>query len=143
MRELCDIIHHWEDAGKYSAYTVIKNHNKDVIEDWGRDHFVNRHRSELMKYVTEVNAVIDDLCSHQLLTRRQSTDLQAMTRPEDKMKHLLEIFQNQSESVKDQFYISLWRHNYKVINDLEKPDNRPRSAASSPGYGRTFKLIYL
>ncbi|XP_072006110.1 uncharacterized protein [Engystomops pustulosus] len=33
MRELCDIIHHWEDAGKYSAYTVIQNHNKDVIED--------------------------------------------------------------------------------------------------------------
>ncbi|XP_072006109.1 uncharacterized protein [Engystomops pustulosus] len=144
MRELCDIIHHWEDAGKYSAYTVIQNHNKDVIEDleeeewrkknpWpfacGRDHFVNRQRLKLMKYITEVNAVIDDLCSHHLLTRRQSTDLQAMARSEDKMKLLLEIFQDESESVKDQFYISLWRHNYKVINHLEKTVNR--SAASS------------
>ncbi|XP_044138789.1 uncharacterized protein LOC122929327 [Bufo gargarizans] len=33
MEDLCDIISPWEDTGKYTAYTLLKQHNGEIIQD--------------------------------------------------------------------------------------------------------------
>ncbi|XP_075131688.1 uncharacterized protein LOC142204278 [Leptodactylus fuscus] len=146
MRELCDVIRHWEDTGKYTAYRSLKQHHEEVIKDleaeerksrnppyvWCRDHFVNRHQYHLIHNIREVNAVIDDLRSNHLLTAEQCEVLRVMTRPKNKMRYLWDIFRHQSDTMKDQFYISLWRYNYTVINNLERPSKEPRHESPLP-----------
>ncbi|XP_069817163.1 uncharacterized protein [Dendropsophus ebraccatus] len=141
MEKLCDIIRHWEDTEKYAVYMVLRNYNEEIIRDleteeriyheqWmlhlvnvGRDHFVIRYRSHLINDIKEVNPVLDDLRSHNLLTEGEYKGLQAMPTPEEKMRRLCEIFRYQSDTEMDQFYISLWRYNYTVIHNLEISEN--------------------
>ncbi|XP_066449969.1 uncharacterized protein [Eleutherodactylus coqui] len=136
MEELCDVISHWEDAGKYKAYITLRKYNQKIITDWEMedtvyrnsqsgcfwDHFVNRHRSHLINNIKEVNPVVDDLRTNHFLNEKEYRGLQAVTTPEDKMKHLFYIFWHKCDTVKDQFYISFWRYNYTVIDRLEKSE---------------------
>ncbi|XP_069805756.1 uncharacterized protein [Dendropsophus ebraccatus] len=146
MEKLCDIIRHWEDTEKYTAYTVLRKYNKQIIRDQGnkgilgrrsyfqpfrgRDHFVIRYRSHLINDIKEVDPVLDDLRSHNLLTEGEYKDLQAMPTPKEKMSRLCEIFRYQSDTEMDQFYISLWRYNYTVIHNLEISENLGKSSDS-------------
>ncbi|KAM3910385.1 uncharacterized protein RB166_021011 [Leptodactylus fuscus] len=145
-RELFDIIRHWEDTRKYTAYTVLLEHKKNIVRDlenkglwwilpelglWDTQHFVDRHLHHLISNIKEVSAVIDDLRSNHLLSRRQYKRLQAMTSPTDKMRHLWDVFFFKSDTMKDQFYISLWRYNYTVINNLERTDNFAQYASGT------------
>ncbi|XP_075715404.1 uncharacterized protein LOC142750296 isoform X2 [Rhinoderma darwinii] len=145
MRDLCDIIRYWEDTGKYTAYKVIQKRNKSIIKSleakdwirinprsfvWSRDHLVNRHRSHLIYNINKVNPVLDDLRSNHLLTQKQCEDFQAMTTSKIKMKYLCDLLQHQSDSAKDQFYVSLWKYNYTVINNLEKSDKKKKTSES-------------
>ncbi|XP_075715720.1 apoptosis-associated speck-like protein containing a CARD [Rhinoderma darwinii] len=142
MRDLCDIIRYWEDIGKYTAYNVLRGYNEEIIrdletEDWnlvlrlesqtGGGHFLDRHRSHLIDNIKEVNPLLEDLRSNCLLTEGNYNDLQAMTTPEIKMRNLCDIFRHQSDTVKDQVYIYLWRYNYTVINNLEISERKAKS----------------
>ncbi|XP_040274032.1 uncharacterized protein LOC120989776 [Bufo bufo] len=141
MEALCDIISHWEDTGKYTAYTLLRKYSKELIKHLedemkrrsglyyvvDKDHFVNRHRFYLIYNIKEVSPVLDDLRSNHLLTGEQYEDLQAMTTPEEKMRRLCDILCHQSDTMKDQFYNSLWRYNYTAISDLEKTDETSKS----------------
>ncbi|XP_069805794.1 uncharacterized protein [Dendropsophus ebraccatus] len=149
MEKLCDIIRHWEDTKKYTAYTVLRNYNEQIIRDlekeermrrygdsqhfMGRDHFVIRYRSHLINDIKEVNLVLDDLRSHNLLTEEQYKDLQAIPTSKEKMSRLCDTFQYESDAKKDQFYISLWRYNYTVIHNLERSEKSSSSKTSAAG----------
>ncbi|XP_044134599.1 uncharacterized protein LOC122927086 [Bufo gargarizans] len=142
MRELCDIIRCWENDGKLRAYVILQKHEQKLLKDMEIEelwtdatsdsyyHFVDRHRYLLMINIKEVDPVIDDLRANHLLNEEQYEDLQAMTTPEEKMKHLYDIFWHQSGPIKDQFYISLWRYNYTVINMLQISDSKPTPSFS-------------
>ncbi|XP_040271228.1 uncharacterized protein LOC120986628 isoform X2 [Bufo bufo] len=146
MTDLCDIIRYWEDTGKDDAFIVLRKHNRALFKDMeaednirrmdllkirlDKDHFVNRHRYDLIYNIKEVNPVLDDLQSNHLLTGEQYEDLQAMTTPVEKMRRLCDILCHQSDTMKDQFYNSLWRYNYTAISDLEKTDETSKSAKS-------------
>ncbi|KAM4039415.1 uncharacterized protein ACNLHF_017566 [Anomaloglossus baeobatrachus] len=149
MIKLCDIISHWDDIGMYTAYRVLRKYNKNIIRRlevkdmvwinawshvWGDDHFVDRHRYHLIDNITEVDSVLQDLHSKKLLTWAECTNVQSRTWPEEKMKLLSYIFRIQTDTVKDQFYISLWRSNYTVINNLEESDKEPKFSESTTSY---------
>ncbi|XP_075711672.1 uncharacterized protein LOC142748464 [Rhinoderma darwinii] len=135
MRDLCDIIRYWEETGKCAAYNVLRKYNSEIIADleislkpWrGQGHFVDRHRKHLIDNIKEVNPVLDDLRSNHLLMEKVYKHIQTMTTPGKKMRNLCDLLQHQSHTVKDKFYIYLWRYNYTVINNLEKSDRESTS----------------
>ncbi|XP_069623597.1 uncharacterized protein [Ranitomeya imitator] len=148
MRKLCDIISQWDRIGMYTAYKVFRRYNtyimrslevKDMVwinawsHVWGADHFVDRHRYHLIGNIEDVNPIVRDLQSNNLLSRAECRDVRTRTRPEEKMKLISYIFRIQPDRVKDQFYICLWRYNYAVINSLETSDKEPKRYKSEAG----------
>ncbi|XP_073510645.1 uncharacterized protein [Phyllobates terribilis] len=149
MRKLCDIISHWDGLGMYRAYRVLRGYNRNIIRSlevkdmvwinawshvWGADHFVDRHRYHLIYNIQDINAVVRDLQWNNLLHWGECINVMTRTEPEEKMKLLSYIFRIQTDREKDQFFISLWRYNYTVINNLEKSDKEPKRSESIRSY---------
>ncbi|XP_072000789.1 uncharacterized protein [Engystomops pustulosus] len=146
VRGLCDITRHWKDDRKYMAYTAFRKCNEEIIKDlelsWkkiGRpkspneDHFIDRHRSHLIENIENIDQVINDLQSNQLLSHKLHRFLQRLSTTRRKMMHLCEIFSYRDYTMKDQFYVSLWRYNYTVISDLETSDRRRKYPSEESG----------
>ncbi|XP_069623594.1 uncharacterized protein [Ranitomeya imitator] len=142
MKELCDIISHWEDAEKYKAYMILREHNEAIIqylemkdrtssEDHtlyfkGILHFIDHHRSDLIRWIRHVDPVLHDLYDQYLLTEEEYNGLKEKTTSKDKMKELCDIISHWEDAEKYKAYMILREHNEDIIQYLEMKD-RTRS----------------
>ncbi|XP_066449965.1 uncharacterized protein [Eleutherodactylus coqui] len=139
MEELCDVISHWEDAGKYKAYITLRRLNKHLITDlemkdkmWREvklpdlragDHFIDRHRADLIHGITDVDPVVDDLFRKDLLTIKEQDYIMRPGEPEEKMRRLYAIIRVRDYWDKEEVYNSLYKYNPHVIDDLKIQEN--------------------
>ncbi|XP_056425986.1 uncharacterized protein LOC130367542 isoform X2 [Hyla sarda] len=132
MRELCDIIRHWEDTGKYTAYTVLRKYNEEIISDLEMEetmrrklysvhsgnHFIDRHEQDLIDGIKNVDPVISDLYRNNLLTRKERDNIRKY-KPEDRMRRLYDIIKYCDDSDKEKVYDTLYKHNPRVMKYLK------------------------
>ncbi|XP_066449961.1 uncharacterized protein [Eleutherodactylus coqui] len=151
MEELCDVISHWEDAGKYKAYITLRRLNKHLITDlemkdkmWREvklpdlragDHFIDRHRADLIHGITDVDPVVDDLFRKDLLTIKEQDYIMRPGEPEEKMRRLYAIIRVRDYWDKEEVYNSLYKYNPHVIDDLKIQENESQL---EEGFGVTF-----
>ncbi|XP_073403260.1 uncharacterized protein [Dendrobates tinctorius] len=132
MEELCSIISHWEDTGKYAAYTAIKSNNefffKRLEEDWMRRsfldkaHFIVWHRSDLITKIAIVDPVVHDLQDWNLLTVEQYKGLLKEMSSQEKMRKLCDIISHWDRIGMYTAYKVLRRYNKSIMRILEVKD---------------------
>ncbi|XP_063791288.1 uncharacterized protein LOC134945751 isoform X2 [Pseudophryne corroboree] len=136
-RALCDIVKNWGYTDKDTFYVTLKIYNDSVIMDmelegktvrsrnpYYSDHFVDRYRGALIRSITVIDPVLDDLLEQKLLTQEQYYDLINKRTSEDKMRDLYGMIRFWNHTDKDVLYLSLRTHNYTIIRDLEGDQRR-------------------
>ncbi|XP_066450116.1 uncharacterized protein [Eleutherodactylus coqui] len=130
MRELCDVISHWEDAGKYKAYITLRRLNEQLIKDLQRNdtggHFIDRHREDLIHRITNVDPVVYDLYRKGLLTVEERDNIMRPGHPEEKMRRLYESIRDWDYWDKEEVSNSLCKYNPRVIDDLKILEDEPQ-----------------
>ncbi|XP_069838390.1 uncharacterized protein [Dendropsophus ebraccatus] len=83
------------------------------------EHFVDRHRVELIQQVAQVDLILDDLYQWELLTHEEYDRVWTRTTSQDKMRQLLRYVESRGHEGKDGFLQSLRKHNAPLVRDLE------------------------
>ncbi|XP_075200051.1 uncharacterized protein LOC142302826 [Anomaloglossus baeobatrachus] len=137
MRELCGIIKHWEDIEKYTAYTVLRKYNEEIMASLMSDfrisggvcditNLIDYYRDDLITSVTNVDLILLDLLDQDLLTEEQYNNLMEKTSSEEKMEELCDLISHWDDTGKGMAYRVLNEHNEETIRDLEMDDMRRR-----------------
>lgn len=129
MIELSEISNKWWHTEKDKLYLSLRDHNYHFIRlmeisdgnsiGISRNHFLNRHQSELIRKITVVNAVMEDLLAQKLVTQDQYNLMLRKDTCEEKMGILYEISSSWDNPHKDKLYLSIRKENRSVIRDLE------------------------
>ncbi|KAM3927271.1 uncharacterized protein RB166_010016 isoform 2-T4 [Leptodactylus fuscus] len=156
MRELCDIIRYWEDTGKVTAYNSLRKHNQEVIKDlemeewkWGNSqpqlirekiNFIDDHRADLIKWLTNIDPVLGDLRDQDLLTQEQYNDVTEKETSREKMRELCDIIRDWGDTEKYTAYRVLRKHNEETVEDLDMEEWMKKTSDS-----RSFrdKVIFI
>ncbi|XP_069591127.1 apoptosis-associated speck-like protein containing a CARD [Ranitomeya imitator] len=83
------------------------------------DHFVDRHRTQLIALVALVDPILDDLLQWKLLTSEDYITVRSTNTPQNKMRQLFCYVDSWGSRDKDQFLKSLRDHNAPLIRNLE------------------------
>ncbi|KAM3927277.1 NACHT, LRR and PYD domains-containing protein 1a-like isoform 1-T3 [Leptodactylus fuscus] len=83
------------------------------------DHFVVRHRAVLIRMISVVDPVLDDLLDQYLLTYEQYQTVRVQKTNEEKMRKLYDYIRAWGNNDKDKVYRSLREHNEPTIKTLE------------------------
>ncbi|XP_068089266.1 NACHT, LRR and PYD domains-containing protein 1a-like [Hyperolius riggenbachi] len=83
-------------------------------------HFIDQHRTDLIRKIGHIEPVLDDLCSANLLTHEQYDLVRSQTTSQEKMRTLYSIIHSWGTDDKDEVYTALCTHNLPVIKSLEK-----------------------
>ncbi|XP_073403537.1 apoptosis-associated speck-like protein containing a CARD [Dendrobates tinctorius] len=84
-----------------------------------KEHFVDRHRTQLVDRVALVDPILDDLLQWKLLTSEHYTTVRSMNTPQNKMRQLFSYVDSWGKRDKDQFLKSLRERNAPLIRNLE------------------------
>lgn len=125
MQKLYGVITSWSNHQKDALYLALRRHNYPAIRhierQLGRDHIIDTHRSDLIRVVTSVDPVVDDLITQVPDLRRKCNNLRQMSTSHEKIRGLCEAVDEMIYvSYKDLLYLSLRKHNTEVIRGLEK-----------------------
>lgn len=104
-----------EDGGAAS-----RAHTEDaapVAPSRDEEHFVDRHRADLIRRATLVAPILDDLY-HQLTTEGYNT-VRSKSTPQEQMRELLRYVESWGNEGKDELLEALRRHNAPLIRSLE------------------------
>ncbi|XP_073502136.1 apoptosis-associated speck-like protein containing a CARD [Phyllobates terribilis] len=83
------------------------------------EHFVDRHRAQLVDRVALVDPILDDLFQWKLLTSEDYSTVRSMNTPQNKMRQLFCYVDSWGKGDKDQFLKSLRQRNPPLIRNLE------------------------
>ncbi|XP_075034985.1 uncharacterized protein LOC142097223 [Mixophyes fleayi] len=83
------------------------------------NHFVDIHRPHLIRMISMVDPVLDDLLDQGLLTDEQNDTVLSKPTSQEKMRELYCHIRSWGNNDKDKFYQALSCHNYPVIKRLE------------------------
>ncbi|XP_073491214.1 uncharacterized protein [Aquarana catesbeiana] len=123
MRSLYSVIRWRSNTDKDILYILLRKYNPSVIrflEERGKEHFVDRHRFELIYRIHLIDPILDDLMIRSLLTSEQCDIIRAEPTTQDKMRRLYSVIRGWSNTDKDILYILLKKYNPSVIRFLEE-----------------------
>ncbi|KAM3936009.1 uncharacterized protein RB166_003094 [Leptodactylus fuscus] len=104
----------------YNFYQIIhKLYEQRSSTKMSKEHFVDGHRVDLIRRVTLVDPILDDLYQRKLLIREAYDRVRSLKTSQEKMRELLSYVESWGNEDKDQFLESLRRHNPLLINTLE------------------------
>lgn len=99
-----------------------------------REHFVVHHWSQLKRRLSTLDPVLDDLKAQNLITREQCVNLHTQETFEEKMTEFHNVVTSWPEADKDKLYLSLRKHNYSIIKELEKNDKKVNKHSSGKSF---------
>ncbi|XP_063285124.1 apoptosis-associated speck-like protein containing a CARD isoform X2 [Pelobates fuscus] len=105
-----------QDLEKASNYKKPSNGDKPAAAE----HFVDRHRAELISRRGLVDPVLDALLSRKLHTDEHYSIVRSKTTSQEKMRELYEFSRSWGVGDKDTFYQILRKHNKPLIIDLDR-----------------------
>ncbi|XP_056425955.1 uncharacterized protein LOC130367541 isoform X3 [Hyla sarda] len=131
MRRLYDIIRYCDDSDKEKIYDTLYKYNPRVMEYLKKpkdllkfvktgDHFIDRHKQDLINGIKIIHPVIYDLCGNNLLTREELDYIMEISEPEDRMRRLYDIIRYCDDSDKEKVYETLYKYNPRVIEHQRK-----------------------
>ncbi|XP_077130184.1 apoptosis-associated speck-like protein containing a CARD [Ranitomeya variabilis] len=133
-----------EDQGATSRAPIQETSRGATCGD--QEHFVDRHRAQLIQRVPLVGQVLDDLLQNKLLTYEGYDTVLSMNPPQNQMRELYRYMSSWGNKDKDKFLQSLKTHNAPLIKTLEKYYNlsigrRTHSACEGPSrHGRPGQI---
>ncbi|KAM3926784.1 NACHT, LRR and PYD domains-containing protein 1a-like [Leptodactylus fuscus] len=83
-------------------------------------HFVDKHRAKLIRMISVVDSVLDDLLDENLLTYEQYQTVISKSTSAGQMRILYDYIRAWGDDDKDKVYQSLRTHNHRTIKKLEK-----------------------
>ncbi|XP_044160547.1 apoptosis-associated speck-like protein containing a CARD [Bufo gargarizans] len=143
MRELFRNVESWGNEDKDQFLKSLRKHNSPLIRDLEAkkyynpsidrclvcvedrpdmadgEHFVDRHRAELIRRVKQVDPILDDLYQHKLLTTEAYDTVRSKATSQRQMRELFRHVESWGNKDKDQFLKSLRKNNQPLIRDLE------------------------
>ncbi|KAM5151694.1 uncharacterized protein ACMZJ9_009935 [Mantella aurantiaca] len=145
MRMLYTYITHWSNTDKDTLYRIMKKRNIPVItlleEEDGitlqkpkMEHFVDRHRDDLIHWVYTLQPVLENLLKEHLLTKEQYDSICSKTTPQGQMVELYHCVGGWGDGDKDKLYDSLRKYNEQLIRGLEDQDM---------GWFETVKMVHF
>ncbi|XP_066434048.1 NACHT, LRR and PYD domains-containing protein 1a-like [Eleutherodactylus coqui] len=84
------------------------------------EHFVDKHRVQLIEKVRYIKPVLDDLKKKGLLKEEQCSIITSQLTPQDQMRELLCFVQFWGRKDKDTFYKIVKCHNEPIIKEMER-----------------------
>ncbi|XP_044159000.1 apoptosis-associated speck-like protein containing a CARD [Bufo gargarizans] len=91
----------------------------EVLDVTDGEHFVDRHRAELIRRVKQVDPILDDLYQHKLLTTEAYDTVRSKATSQRQMRELFRHVESWWNKDKDQFLKSLRKNNQPLIRNLE------------------------
>ncbi|OCT56671.1 NACHT, LRR and PYD domains-containing protein 1a-like [Xenopus laevis] len=85
------------------------------------EHIVDKHRSQLIRRVSHIDPVLDDLLQDGILTQEQYDTVRQHRISQEKMRKLYEYINSWGNSDKEKFYKSLAEHNGSLIRGIKGP----------------------
>uniref|UniRef100_A0A7N9AXR1 PYD and CARD domain containing n=1 Tax=Mastacembelus armatus TaxID=205130 RepID=A0A7N9AXR1_9TELE len=82
-------------------------------------HFVDRHKVELIRRVSNIGPILDDLLDEDVIQQEVYEQIRALPTTQDKIRELYSGPLKASEACKDIFYESLQIHEKFLIDDLK------------------------
>ncbi|KAM3927293.1 NACHT, LRR and PYD domains-containing protein 1a-like [Leptodactylus fuscus] len=83
-------------------------------------HFMDKHRAKLIRMISVVDPVLDDLLDQNLLTYEQYQTVISKSTSAGQMRTLYDYIRAWGDDDKDKVYQSLRTHNHRTIKKLEK-----------------------
>ncbi|XP_071325390.1 uncharacterized protein [Trachinotus anak] len=83
-------------------------------------HFVDKHKLELINRVTNVAPILDELLSKEVINQQRYVEIRALSTSYDKIRELYSTSLRASDNCKDIFYEILTRHEKHLIKDLHR-----------------------
>ncbi|XP_069838383.1 uncharacterized protein [Dendropsophus ebraccatus] len=115
-----------EHSGSLSSYVEHFPAIPYTTSNWSTEtlsknvqHFVDRHRADLIQRVVLVDPILDDLFKWNLLTRGQYDTVRSFFTSQDKMQQLYRYMQSWRDEDKERLLESLRRHYCPLITSLE------------------------
>ncbi|KAG9467589.1 hypothetical protein GDO78_014654 [Eleutherodactylus coqui] len=102
-------------------------------------HFVDKNRADLIRVISVVYCVLDDLLSLGLLTDEQYDSVRSQNTKSEQMRKLYDYMRGWGNDDKDKVYQALRKHNYRTIKYLE--NKVPAEYRKSHASAKTFKCI--
>ncbi|XP_043404920.1 uncharacterized protein LOC102932174 [Chelonia mydas] len=118
MQKLYELVLRWDKWQKDQLYWVLKETNKDLVEELEGGHFVDRHREQLIQQVPEVDRVLKLLRGH-TLTPEQYQSISTGRSNVEQMQKLYELVPSWGREHKDQLHLVLWITNRDLVAELE------------------------
>ncbi|KAM4024419.1 apoptosis-associated speck-like protein containing a CARD isoform 1-T2 [Anomaloglossus baeobatrachus] len=87
-----------------------------------QEHFVDRHRTQLIQWASDMTPLLDDLLQKKLILREQYVRVLSKMTSSDRMQELYEYVRSFGNEDKDTFLQSLKRHNGMLIKHLEEEE---------------------
>ncbi|XP_066433169.1 NACHT, LRR and PYD domains-containing protein 1b allele 2-like [Eleutherodactylus coqui] len=84
------------------------------------EHFVDKHRVQLIQNVRYIKPVLDDLKQEKLLEEEQCNIITSQKTPEDRMRELLDSVRSWGPKETDTFYKIVKNHNGPIIKEMER-----------------------
>ncbi|KAM5151695.1 uncharacterized protein ACMZJ9_009936 [Mantella aurantiaca] len=152
MRELYRYVIDWSDRNQAILYGLLKKHNEQLITSlYHQDkqlrslppplpppplthevNFINHHSEDLMRKVSVVDPILDDLLQQKLLTQEQYYEIRSNPNSQMKMRKLYMYVNAWSYRDKTILYILLKKYNKKLITSLNRKDKQLRSPPPLP-----------
>ncbi|OCT59021.1 uncharacterized protein LOC108703938 [Xenopus laevis] len=85
----------------------------------GGQHFVDKHRTELIDRISNIDPVLDELLGHQILTQEQYDTVRSNITCQKRMRQLYDYVKAWGNYQKDVFVTFIQQHNHSLIRDLK------------------------
>ncbi|XP_075175951.1 apoptosis-associated speck-like protein containing a CARD [Anomaloglossus baeobatrachus] len=90
------------------------------------EHFVDRHRTQLIQRMSPVAPVLDDLLQKKLISQEQYDTVRSKTTHQEQMRELYQYVRSFGNEDKNKLLQSLKKHNGPLIKNLEETENSAR-----------------
>ncbi|XP_034624198.1 apoptosis-associated speck-like protein containing a CARD [Trachemys scripta elegans] len=117
MRKLYELVPGWNKWQKDRLYQALKETNRDLVEELEGEHFVDRHREQLIQRVSEVDGVLKLLQGH-TLTPEQYQSISTGRSNVEKMQKLYELVPSWGREHKDRLYRVLCITNRALVDEF-------------------------
>ncbi|XP_073491877.1 uncharacterized protein [Aquarana catesbeiana] len=138
MRDFYKYVRSWSDHKKVILYELLMKYNELTVKYLNHQdkqpspasmvHFINQHSMDLIREVTMVDPMLDDLLQQNLLTQEQYDEIRSHPTSQKKMRDFYKYVRSWSDHKKVILYELLMKYNELTVKYLNHQDKQPSPA---------------
>ncbi|XP_056425952.1 uncharacterized protein LOC130367540 [Hyla sarda] len=115
----------WKELQHDLRVVDISGHGLGTKMFTAGDHFLDRHKQDLIKLIKNSSLVLEDLHKEYLLTAEERDNIMEIPDSEDRMRRLYDIVRYRNVYDKQKVYTIFYKYNPRVIDDLKMLEDSP------------------